>query len=211
VNPEASGLIFIVDDDHAVAQTIVMMLRSAGYSPEVFSDVEAFLSEARRTIPSAILLDVFMPGKTGLDLLRELPAASYPAPIMMISGRGEIPLAIESIKIGACDFIEKPFRASLLVEKLQTAIRGFVAPPKPTAGIEPDAPKLSKLGALTPREQDVLAQLARGETNKEMARNLKLSPRTIEEYRASMMRKLGARNTADLMRLALTSHGAQQK
>lgn len=200
---EKAGLILIVDDDEAVARTVSMILEGAGYGVEFFQDGDAFLGAARERAPVALLVDVFMPNKSGLDLLRELPAQDYRAPVLMISGRGEIALAIEAIKIGAFDFIEKPFRGAVLVEKVRAAIEAF-APRQAQPGARgPGGSASANIEILTRREQEVLAEIVAGNTSKQAARTLGLSPRTLEEHRANMMRKLGAKNTADLIRLTL--------
>ena len=211
VRAQGAGLVLIVDDDEAVARTLSMILEAAGYAVEFFRDGDAFLASARQKSPVALLLDVYMPGKTGLDLLRELPAHGYPAPALMISGRGEIGLAIEAIKVGAFDFIEKPFRGSLLIEKLRIAIETFVPQQAKTGAGATGESGLANTDILTRREQEVLAEIVAGNTSKQAARKLGLSPRTLEEHRANIMRKLGAKNTADLIRLTFSDRRGVNK
>src|SRR6201990_363471 len=119
------GEIFVVDDDPAVRDTLSMVLSAGGYEVVCFADGAALLAVARSRTPSAILLDVHIPGKSGLDILRELHGEDYPAPIFMVSGQGDIAMAVSAIKNGALDFIEKPFRGSEIVARLNEAIGAY--------------------------------------------------------------------------------------
>src|ERR1700738_312014 len=121
-NPPPRGEIFVVDDDPAVRETLSMVLSTGGHQVICFADGAALLSVARTRTPSCILLDVHIPGKSGLDILRELHGEDYPAPIFMISGQGDISMAVSAIKNGALDFIEKPFRGSKIVARLDEGI-----------------------------------------------------------------------------------------
>src|SRR6266699_2590954 len=124
--PAPRGEIFVVDDDPAVRETLSVVLSAGGYEVICFADGAALLAVARSRAPAAILLDVHIPGKSGLDILRELHGEDYPAPIFMISGKGDINMAVSAIKSGALDFIEKPFRGSDLVARLNEAIDAYV-------------------------------------------------------------------------------------
>ena len=199
------GEIFVVDDDPAVRDTLSMVLKAAGYEVICFADGAALLAVARNRTPAAILLDVHIPGKSGLDILRELHGEDYPAPIFMISGQGDIAMAVSAIKNGALDFIEKPFRGSDVVARVEAAIeaRGH----RDAGDSAPDQPRYYFPGRepLSRREQEVLAQIVNGASNKEAGRTLGISPRTIEDHRANIMKKLGARNAADLIRIVMTA------
>jgi FixJ family two-component response regulator len=197
--------IFVVDDDPAVRDTLSMVLSAGGYEVICFADGAALLAVARTRTPACILLDVHIPGKSGLDILRELQGEDYPAPIFMISGQGDIPMAVNAIKYGALDFIEKPFRGSEIVARLNEAIGAFTRRQKENA-----SPKIGSLHfpgrePLTRREREVLEQFTAGASNKEAGRTLGISPRTIEDHRANIMKKLGARNAADLIRIVMTA------
>jgi len=199
------GEIFVVDDDPAVRDTLSMVLKAAGYEVICFADGAALLSVARSRTPAAILLDVHIPGKSGLDILKELHDEDYPAPIFMISGQGDIAMAVGAIKSGALDFIEKPFRGSEIVGRLDEAIGAYARRQAENA-----SPKFGSLHfpgrePLTRREREVLEQFASGASNKEAGRTLGISPRTIEDHRANIMKKLGARNAADLIRIVMTA------
>ena len=200
------GEIFVVDDDPAVRDTLSMGLSAGGYQVICFADGAALLAVARTRTPSCILLDVHIPGKSGLDILKELHGEDYPAPIFMISGQGDIAMAVNAIKSGALDFIEKPFRGSEIVARLDEAIEAY-------ARRQAENNSVSRIATLhfpgreplTRREREVLEQFTAGASNKEAGRHLGISPRTIEDHRANIMKKLGARNAADLVRIVMTT------
>ena len=124
-SPLSRGEIFVVDDDPAVRETLTVVLSSGGYDVHCFADGAALLEVARGRTPAAILLDVHIPGKSGLDILKELHGEDYPAPIFMISGQGDIAMAVSAIKSGAIDFIEKPFRGSEIVTRVKEAVEAY--------------------------------------------------------------------------------------
>jgi FixJ family two-component response regulator len=200
------GEIFVVDDDPAVRDTLSMVLSAGGYEVICFADGAALLAVARTRTPSCILLDVHIPGKSGLDILKELHGEDYPAPIFMISGQGDITMAVNAIKSGALDFIEKPFRGSEIVARLDEAIEAYAR----RQAEHNSASRIATLHfpgrePLTRREREVLEQFTAGASNKEAGRHLGISPRTIEDHRANIMKKLGARNAADLVRIVMTT------
>jgi FixJ family two-component response regulator len=204
----SKGEIFVVDDDPAVRETLATVLSAAGYKVICFADGAALLAVARSRTPSCILLDVHIPGKSGLDILKELHGEDFPAPIFMVSGLGDIAMAVTAIKNGALDFIEKPFRGSEIVARLDEAIGAYAR--------RQATDKVSNVASfhfpgrepLTRREREVLEQFASGASNKEAGRHLGISPRTIEDHRANIMKKLGARNATDLIRMVLTAQRA---
>jgi FixJ family two-component response regulator len=195
----AGGEIFIVDDDPAVRATLTTIFERAGYRVVAFADGASFLAHARGATPVSLILDVHIPGRSGLDILRELHAQDYPAPIFIVSGQGDIPMAVEAIKAGALDFIEKPFRGQEVVDRVHQAIEAYSLRKRD----EPALPELYVPGRepLTRRERDVLATVLNGASAKEAGRQLGISHRTIEVHRARLMEKLGARNVTDLMRI----------
>src|SRR4051812_5839498 len=171
-NSPSRGEIFVVDDDPAVRETLSLVLSAGGYHVICFAVGAALLAVARSRTPSCILLDVHIPGKSGLDILKELHGENYSAPIFMISGQGDIAMAVEAIKNGALDFIEKPFRGSEIVNRLNDAIGAFAR-----RRAEQSAPSITSLHfpgrePLTRRERDVLEQFASGQSNKEAGRHL---------------------------------------
>src|SRR5581483_11763155 len=201
--PPASHEVFIADDDAAVRETLVTLFKRAGYEVTAFAEGKSLLALARERTPACILLDVHMPGRSGLDILKELNADRYPAPIFIVSGQGDISMAVEAIRNGALDFIEKPFQGSELVPRVQAAIDA--SRERQSAAQSEKHPLYSFVGRepLTMRESEVLSEIASGASNKEAGRKLGISPRTIEVHRARVMEKLSAKNLADLMRIVM--------
>jgi FixJ family two-component response regulator len=202
------GEIFVVDDDPAVRETLSIVLSAGGYEVICFADGAALLAVARSRTPACVLLDVHIPGQSGLDILKELHGEDYPAPIFIISGQGDIAMAVSAIKHGALDFIEKPFRGNELVARLEDAIEAYARRRAESASSKIGSFHFPGREPLTRREREVLEQFTAGASNKEAGRTLGISPRTIEDHRANIMKKLGARNAADLVRIVMTAHRA---
>lgn len=193
-------LIYIVDDDDAVRDSLEALLLAEGFDVLGFGSAEAFLSDGKPSSAACCLLDVRMPGKDGLTLLGELGDWSLTTPIIVMTGHGDVPMAVKAMKLGAVDFIEKPFDAHAML----TAIRTSLRPPgdKVKKGaIDPDL--AHNIERLTPRERDVMEHLVAGRSNKEAGRKLGISPRTVEIHRARLMEKMTADNLAQLVRMAL--------
>jgi FixJ family two-component response regulator len=163
------------------------------------------LAVARNRTPACVLLDVHIPGQSGLDILKELRGEDYPAPIFIISGQGDIAMAVSAIKNGALDFIEKPFRGSELVARLNEAIEAYERRQADRSASNVGSLHFPGREPLTRREREVLEQFTAGASNKEAGRQLGISPRTIEDHRANIMKKLGAKNAADLVRIVMTA------
>jgi FixJ family two-component response regulator len=190
--------IYIVDDDPAVRDALSVLFNMEGYVVETFSDGDTFVQSASKTVPACVMLDVHMPGRSGIEILKALNAENYPAPIFIISGQGDIPMAVEAIRNGAFDFVEKPFSAETVLERVKESIAI-------TRQRQDKVVPASFQGAdlLTRRELEVLKEITDGASNKEAGRTLGISPRTVEVHRARIMEKLGARNAADLVRIVL--------
>jgi FixJ family two-component response regulator len=195
--------IFIVDDEPVVLQALSAVLELEGYRVTGFTNGTAFLDAARVRTPTCVLLDIHMPDRSGLDILKELNAENYPAPIFIISGRGDIPMAVAAIRNGAFDFIEKPFNAKTVVARVADAVNAWARREQDRAS--PHIPTgFPGHDQLTMRERDVLGQIAGGASNKEAGRELGISPRTVEVHRARILEKLGAKNAADLVRIVMS-------
>jgi FixJ family two-component response regulator len=203
------GEIFVVDDDAAIRDLLAILLSRRGYKVAGFADGPSLMAAMRSQSPACILLDVYIPGKSGLDILKELSARNHPAPVIIISGKGDIAMALDAIKSGALDFIEKPFSGSDVVARVEAAVTADL---KRKATVRADAKSQFYFPGrepLTAREQEVLGQLAEGNTNKEAGQTLGISYRTIEIHRARIMEKLGAKNAADLMRIVLSENRSE--
>jgi two-component system, LuxR family, response regulator FixJ len=199
-----SNEIIIVDDDAAVRDALSVVFSLEGYHVSSFGDGQSLLNAARARTPACVILDVHMPGRSGLDILKELNAEDWSAPIFIISGQGDIPMAVEAIKNGALDFIEKPFDANTVVTRVREAIEAWER--RKASGNSGGVASIPFPGRdmLTPREREVLSEIASGASNKEAGRHLGISPRTIEVHRARIMEKLGAKNAADLVRIVMS-------
>jgi FixJ family two-component response regulator len=197
--------VFIVDDDPSVRAALSIVLGGEGFEVTAFPEGELFLTAALSRTPECLLIDVHLPGCSGLELLKRLDAPRYPAPVLIISGRGDIPTAVEAIRNGALDFIEKPFEPAAVAAHVREVIRAWRSVRENEGVLARDFPGQERL---TARERDVLGRIAQGASNKEAGRTLGISPRTIEVHRARIMEKLGAKNAADLMRVVLgKGHG----
>jgi len=192
--------VFIVDDDPLVRDVLSEVFAQAGYRASSFVDGASFVAAARERSPACVILDIYMPGRSGLEILKDLDAPNYPAPIFVASGRGDIPSAVEAIKSGAFDFIEKRLDAATLVARVGEAIEARAHLRQNGNGAEGLGPAFPGSELLTRREHEVLALIADSATNKEAAQKLGISQRTVEIHRAHIMQKLGAKNSVDLAR-----------
>jgi two-component system response regulator FixJ len=194
------GVIHIVDDDEAIRDSLIFLLESAGYQALAYDSAEAFLRHQHRAAPGLLITDVRMPGMAGLELVQRLRAGGFRQPIIMITGHGDIPLAVEAMQAGVSDFIEKPFDDDILLK----AIAGGLARAASPSGDDDQTRALrQRFEALSPRERDVLAGVVAGKANKIIAYDLGISPRTVEVYRAGLMSKTGAGSVSELVRMSL--------
>jgi two-component system response regulator FixJ len=206
---KGENTIYIVDDDPAVRDALSVVFELEGFQVSSYDTGDAFLEVAKSKPPACVILDVHMPGRSGLEILKTLNADHYPAPVFIISGQGDIPMAVSAVKQGAFDFIEKPFDADTVVQRVRDALQA--ADRREADGAKQGGPAAAFPGRelLTPRELEVLGQITAGASNKEAGRHLGISPRTIEVHRARIMEKLGARNAADLVRIVLTGESRE--
>lgn len=193
--------IFIVNDDASVRDALSLLLKIEGFLTMSFGDGDSFLEALPMGNPVCVILDLHLPGVPGLEVLRRLSEMRFAPPVFVISGQSDVAMAVEAMKLGALDFLEKPFSASVIIERVRDAV---IAYRRSLSGHIDGLSAFPGRHLLTGRERDVLAQVARGASNKEAGRRLGISPRTIEVHRARIMDKLGARNAADLMRIVLS-------
>lgn len=186
-------MIYVVDDDDSVRDAIGFLLKTEGLDYKSFSSAEEFQEKAKITHPCVVLLDIRMPGMNGMDLQKWINAQGFHVPVIMISGHGDITLAVEAMKNGAVDFFEKPFDEQSLLEKIREALS---MDKERQEGVI-DTSVLSK------REVEVMNLLAEGKLNKVVASDLNISTRTVEAHRAKIMQKLGVRSLADIVKAAM--------
>jgi two-component system response regulator FixJ len=198
MQPEA--IVYVIDDDDAVRQSLEFLLKTAGLTVRGFEHARAFLEILPKIQHGVVVTDVRMPDISGIDLLRGLRETNPDLPVIVITGHGDISLAVEAMKIGAIDFLEKPFDDDLLIASVRLALNrdADVAKRKAELGNIGE-----KLAALSNRERQVLDGLVAGNANKTIAFDLGISPRTVEIYRANVMTKMAANSLSDLVRMAM--------
>jgi len=192
--------VHVIDDDEALRDSLTFLLRTARIDVQSYPSAAAFLEALPETNLSCVITDVRMPGMSGIDLLRRLRERKISVPVIVITGHGDIPLAVEAMRIGATDFLEKPFDDEVLIASVKAALRqkeGEAKRQEERAEIE------GRLASLSNRERDVLGGLVAGRANKQIAYDLGISPRTVEIYRANLMSKMKAGSLSDLVRMAL--------
>lgn len=193
-------VVYVIDDDEAVRQSLEFLLKTANVAVRGFDSAKAFLDILPQVKSGCVITDVRMPEITGIDLLRRVKEVKPELPVIVITGHGDIALAVEAMKIGAVDFLEKPFDDDHLLASVRSALDQEADIAKRSAEI---ADIHNKLAALSNRERQVLEGLVIGNANKTIAFDLGISPRTVEIYRANLMTKMGASSLSDLVRMAM--------
>jgi two-component system, LuxR family, response regulator FixJ len=196
------SIVHIIDDDDAARQSLEFLLKSAKLDVRAHDSASSFLSALPKLNPGCVITDVRMPGLSGIEFLKKLKAMASSIPVIVITGHGDVPLAVEAMKNGAADFLEKPFDDALLLSAVRSALNRLEKDDKREAE---RAEILDKLAALSNRERQVLEGLVAGNANKIIAFNLTISPRTVEIYRANVMAKMAAASLSDLVRKALVA------
>jgi two-component system, LuxR family, response regulator FixJ len=196
----ADQLIYVVDDDEAVRDSLSLLLEAQGYTVRAFASAPEFLAAAPTLRPGCLISDIRMPEMDGLELQQRLIERALPFPLILITGHGEVPLAVRAMKAGAIDFIEKPFAAETILKSAAAALARLAEPPGQDQFA---AAAAARLALLTPREREVLQGLLAGLPNKSIAYDLAISPRTVEIHRARVMDKMGARSLPELVRMGL--------
>jgi len=198
----STNLVHVIDDDEAVRDSLKFLLRTAGMEVRTYESATAFLDALPGINAGCIITDVRMPDISGVDLLRRLKELKVGVPVIVITGHGDVQLAVEAMKIGAVDFIEKPFDDDLLLAAIRSALGRWAKDSQQESG---RAKLLEKIAALSSREREVLDGLVAGKPNKVIAFDLGISPRTVEIYRANVMTKTGAGSLSELVRMALVA------
>ena len=196
---EAESIVFIIDDDPLYRESSERLLRSVGFSVQSFESARDFLSSRRPNVPSCLVLDVRMPGLSGLDLQQELAQAGVQIPIIFVTGHGDIPMSVQAMKAGAVEFLTKPFRDQELLDAIRQAIgRDRVARQQRAR----NADLRRRYESLMPREREVLKYVVSGMLNKQIADELGVTERTVKFHRGQIMRKMQVKSLAELVRTA---------
>jgi len=193
-------IVYVIDDDEAVRHSLEFLLSTAGMEVRAFGSGEEFLKNLPQIRSGCVITDLRMPGISGIELMRRIKDSSIEVPVIVVTGHGDISLAVEAMKIGAVDFLEKPFDDDRLVDAVRLALGREAGAAKHKAEISDIH---SKLAALSNRERQVLEGLVAGSANKAIAFDLGISPRTVEIYRANLMTKMSANSLSDLVRMAM--------
>lgn len=191
-------LIRVVDDDEAVLKALGQMLECEGYRTACYRDAKSFLSSDSPSVPGCLILDVRMPGMSGLELHQELNRRHYEVPILFLSGHGDLEMAVAALKDGAVDFVQKPIDSQKLLASVARAVR--IWQERHNQIVSPEETRV-RLSALTEREKQTVALCAKGYLNREIARKLSISDRTVESHRQSAFKKLGVKTVPELMAL----------
>lgn len=197
-----SGRVYVIDDDPAMRDSLDFLLGAAGLSVRLFDSAQIFLNELPGLEFGCVVTDIRMPGIDGIELLRQLDSGSSTTklPVIVMTGHGDVPLAVEAMKLGALDFLEKPFEDERLIGMIEIALAQSESGAKSEAV---SADMLARVASLTPRERQVMEGLVTGQSNKVIAREYDISPRTVEVYRANVMTKMQAGNLSELVRFAI--------
>ena len=196
----SKGNVYVIDDDEAMRDSLHFLLDSSSYQVKLFDTATSFLEALPKLEFGCVVSDVRMPGIDGIELLKQMKAANSMFPILIMTGHGDVPLAVEAMKLGAVDFLEKPFEDDRLTAMIETAIRR-VEPAVKNEAVAHDI--ATRIATLSPRERQVMNGLIAGLSNKLIAREYDISPRTIEVYRANVMTKMQAGSLSELVRLAM--------
>lgn len=198
------GFVYVIDDDEAVRDSLAMLLDAVGFSVAAYASATAFLDRLDRAPNGCVVTDVCMPDLSGLELLRRLSDRSAQFPVIVLTGEANVSMAVEALKNGALDFIEKPYPPDAIIAAVTQALSRLQVGEERRAR---RAEHARRIAALSTREREVLDGLLDGRSNKEIARDLAISPRTVEAYRANLMMKMGADSLSELVRMVVAARG----
>jgi len=196
---DSEAIVFVVDDDPSVRRSLARLIRSAGFTVESFASAQEFLERPRPDIPGCLVLDIHMPGVSGLDLQDELAAAEVTLPVIFLTGYGTVPASVRAMKAGACDFLEKPVDDRALVDAIQQAVERNRRARLQQAEVREIQ---RRVDSLSPRQREVLSLLLTGMLNKQIASELGTTEKTIKVHRGRVMEKMQVGSMAELVRLA---------
>jgi two-component system response regulator FixJ len=203
--PSADRTVFVVDDDEAALDSLVVLLRSEGLNPRGFRSAEAFLASLTPEARGCVVSDVRMPGMDGVQLLKTLKAMGCMLPVIVITGHADVTVAVQAMKAGAADFVEKPFESELILRLVRACLE------ENDEALDASARSMRirrRIDSLTTRERQVLDLIIDGSSNKQVAAHLAISPRTVEIYRANVMSKMRADSLSELVRMTLAAGAA---
>ena len=192
--------VFIVDDDEPVRDALRLLMKSVGHEAETFASGDEFLASCSQETSGCLILDIRMPGMSGLELQEQLHKQGVNIPIIFITGHGDVPMAVQAMKHGAIDFLQKPFREQDLVDRVNEALKKDVNTNKLALHLTEIEQRVSNL---TPRERQIMNMIVQGKASKVIAINLGLSQRTVETHRTRIMRKMQSRSLAELVRMVV--------
>jgi FixJ family two-component response regulator len=198
---DTTETVYVVEDDEAVRDSLELLLKSSGHPVQTYATANAFLADYDEDLAGCIVLDIRMPGMDGMELQQRLNQKNAILPIIFVTGHGDVPMAVEAMKEGAVDFIQKPYREAALLKKIETALEQD-RDQRRTLGQKQEI--LTRLKTLTPRENEIMDRMIEGQANKVIAIELDISQRTVEIHRSRVMHKMGTHSLAHLVRMVMS-------
>lgn len=192
--------VYVVEDDEAVRDSLQLLLKTEGYKVTAYPDANSFLETWNPTLSGCIVLDIRMPGMSGMDLQKELVSRGSELPIIFVTGHGDVPLAVEAMQLGAVDFVQKPYRDQELLDKIRKAME--LDSQRQEIRLEKQEIQ-RRIDSLTPREREIMEMMIDGNANKVIAIDLNISQRTVEIHRSRVMQKMGTHSLAQLVRMVM--------
>ncbi len=194
--------VYIVEDDEAVRDSLALLLKAENYAVKTYASAEAFLKENVRALRGALVLDIRMPGMTGMELHKKLLALHCALPVIFVTGHGDVGMAVEAMKLGAIDFVQKPYREEELLAKIEEALKMDA---EQNAALSQKEELKRRIESLTPREAEIMEMMVAGNANKVIAIDLDISQRTVEIHRSRVMQKMGTHSLAQLVQMIIVA------